>query len=209
MTTLRIGALLASTTAEGPGRRAALWVQGCALRCPGCFNPQLRATSGGWEVDVAEAVAAITSDATVEGVTFLGGEPFDQAVALAAVARAVRALGLSVMTFSGYYLDDLVTGAGPGWLELLGATDLLLDGPFDPSLPELRRPWVGSRNQCFYALTPRYVALIARLDTQLDRVEVRLFRDGGVFLNGQAPATALRSLATVLGAPAYATGRSR
>ncbi|MDI9627955.1 MAG: 4Fe-4S cluster-binding domain-containing protein [Acidobacteriota bacterium] len=27
------------TEAEGPGRRAALWVQGCQFLCPGCCNP--------------------------------------------------------------------------------------------------------------------------------------------------------------------------
>jgi organic radical activating enzyme len=37
----------------------------------------------------------------VEGVTFLGGEPFEQAAAAAELAEVTRARGLSVMTFTG------------------------------------------------------------------------------------------------------------
>ncbi|MGD0006352.1 MAG: 4Fe-4S cluster-binding domain-containing protein, partial [Anaerolineaceae bacterium] len=25
---------------NGPGKRSVVWVQGCTLNCPGCFNPQ-------------------------------------------------------------------------------------------------------------------------------------------------------------------------
>jgi anaerobic ribonucleoside-triphosphate reductase activating protein len=160
----------------------------------------------GRDADVRDIVAALTSDSDIEGVTFFGGEPFDQAVGLAEVARDVRARGLSVMTFSGYFLEDLVTGARPGWLELLGYTDLLVDGPFDASLPDLRRPWIGSRNQGFHVLTPRYAGLAERLTTLPDRVEVRLAADGAIFLNGQAPTAVLRALARAVGAPLPSPG---
>ncbi|HGG57662.1 MAG TPA: 4Fe-4S cluster-binding domain-containing protein, partial [Nannocystis exedens] len=44
---LQIAHIVAITEAEGPGRRFALWVQGCSLHCPGCCNPELFAAAGG------------------------------------------------------------------------------------------------------------------------------------------------------------------
>ena len=82
---LRWSRFLASTTAEGPGLRSALWVQGCSVHCPGCFNPQLWAEMGGRvenPADLAERFVADALSAGVEGITLLGGEPFDQAAAL-------------------------------------------------------------------------------------------------------------------------------
>ena len=38
MAWLNLASFVACTESEGPGRRAALWVQGCSKRCPGCCN---------------------------------------------------------------------------------------------------------------------------------------------------------------------------
>ena len=38
--TLRLHAFLPRSRANGPGWRSVVWVQGCSLGCPGCFNPQ-------------------------------------------------------------------------------------------------------------------------------------------------------------------------
>ena len=46
---LRIAQIVPSTEAEGPGRRFALWFQGCSLRCPGCCNPEMLPFTGGDE----------------------------------------------------------------------------------------------------------------------------------------------------------------
>ncbi len=47
---LRIGAVTARTSAEGPGLRFAVWAQGCSIQCLGCFNPHLWGTQGGTTV---------------------------------------------------------------------------------------------------------------------------------------------------------------
>jgi len=44
---VRVARFIARTGAEGPGTRSALWVQGCTIRCPGCFNPHLWGARGG------------------------------------------------------------------------------------------------------------------------------------------------------------------
>jgi anaerobic ribonucleoside-triphosphate reductase activating protein len=133
--------------------------------------------------DLAERVSQIDG---IEGITFLGGEPFDQAAALAALARNIRAQRLSVMTFTGYQLEMLTSGRRQAWIDLLAATDLLVDGPYDARCPDLVRPWVGSTNQRFHFLTNRYADLAARLNEVPDRLEVRLSSDGTVFINGMA-----------------------
>lgn len=195
---IRVARTISVTQAEGPGQRFAVWVQGCTLRCQGCFNPHLWTERGGRLIPASYlASQAVASD--VEGVTLLGGEPFEQASALAAFARAVRSAGLSVMTFTGYTLDQVraLPGTGPG--ELLEQTDLLVDGPYDAGRIDSSRPWVGSTNQTFHFLTPRYRHLRATLSASPDRVEIRVGADGRVAVNGWASDDALDHLLSGLG----------
>ncbi|MDW4574533.1 4Fe-4S single cluster domain-containing protein [Microbacterium sp. M3] len=205
--TLRWSRFLAATEAEGPGVRSAVWLQGCAVHCPECFNPQLWADRGG-RVTGTAAIAADWAEralaAGAEGVTLLGGEPFDQAAAAASVARIFGAAGLGVMTFTGYPLDRLTAWADAGRDDiaaLLAATDLLCDGPYLRDLPDMRRPWVGSRNQGIRALGPRYATEVSRIAAAggSDRLEVRIDRDGTVAVNGWATDAAIAALLDDLG----------
>jgi len=203
---LRWSRFLAATTAEGPGLRSALWVQGCSVHCPGCFNPQLWAEIGGRvenTAQLADGFVADAQDAGVEGITLLGGEPFDQAAALATIAEAFRAAGLTVMTFSGYTLELLTEWAldRPDIARLLAATDLLIDGPYLQGRPDGIRPWLGSTNQGIRALTPAYATEVARieLDGGLDRLEIRIHPDGRIDVNGWADDAALDALLHDLG----------
>lgn len=192
--TLRIGAVTPVTEAEGPGKRFAVWGQGCSIRCPGCFNPQFWAPTGGSEVDPHD-LAEHAMASQVDGVTLLGGEPFDQASAYASFAHAVRSAGLSVMTFTGHQLEDLVGPAAPEGAEmLLAATDLLVDGPYIADQIDLGRPWVGSRNQRFHFLTDRYRHLETELGDLSDRVEIRVGPDGQIRVNGWASVAMLDEL---------------
>ena len=184
---LRVGARVPVTHAEGPGARFALWLQGCQVRCPGCCNPHLFATDGGVHVTPAallEGVAAVRG--LIEGVTLLGGEPFEQAAALAPFASGVRALGLSVLAFSGYRLEELRARHDAGVDALLAATDVLVDGRYEATRPEADRLWAGSTNQRFHYLTDRYTAAIERPapGEALRSVEIRLTADGRLSLNG-------------------------
>jgi anaerobic ribonucleoside-triphosphate reductase activating protein len=184
---LRIGTVAERTECEGPGVRFALWVQGCAIRCAGCCNPRFFAERGGEVTSAADVVARIRGAAgEIEGVTFLGGEPFDQAAALAEVATATRALGLSVTTFTGYTLEALRARRHPAVSALVAATDLLVDGPYDAARPDTRRRWVGSTNQRFHFLSDRYAPGIElpRPGEPLRRVELELAPDGTVRARG-------------------------
>lgn len=185
--TVRVGSRVAVTLAEGPGARYALWLQGCSLRCAGCCNPHFFEATGGSLVPVSQLLAEVAAERPrVEGVTLLGGEPFEQAGALAPFAAGVRTLGLSVLVFSGYRVEDLRARRDPGVAALLAATDVLVDGRYEAAHPETQRLWAGSTNQRFHYLTDRYSPTIERPAERgaLRSVEVRLGPDGTLSLNG-------------------------
>ncbi len=153
---LRVAQTIPDTEAEGPGRRFALWVQGCTIRCPGCCNPEMFAARGGLEQDPADVAARIIATPGIEGLSVLGGEPFEQAAAVAEVGRLVRAAGLSVMVYSGYTLTELQAKQSAEVDALLGTIDLLADGRYDATRPEPKRRWLGSSNQVLHFFTARY-----------------------------------------------------
>lgn len=180
---LRVAQLIPDTEAEGPGRRAALWVQGCSLRCPGCCNPEMFAPDKGGEVlDTAEVARRVLATPGLEGLSVLGGEPFEQPRAVAEVCRAVRAAGLGVMVYSGYTLEELRAQRSPDVDALLAEVDLLVDGRFEQHNPERRRRWLGSANQRLHFLTSRYREDDPRFATP-NTVELR-FVNGQLTING-------------------------
>jgi anaerobic ribonucleoside-triphosphate reductase activating protein len=153
----------------------------------------------GQSVEVEDLAARIIESPEIEGVTFLGGEPFEQAEPLGRLAERVREIGLSVMAFSGYTYEVLGASSRGDWRRLLGAIDLLVDGPYDMSRPDAERPWVGSTNQRFRFLTPRYRHLASQLAVVPDRVEVRIASDGHLFVNGMCSQDFLGSLRQEVG----------
>src|SRR5262249_55963530 len=158
---LQMAQIVPCTEAEGPGRRFALWFQGCPLRCPGCCNPEMLPFKGGRSLTLVEVVAQVQAARDrqqIEGITLLGGEPLAHAVGAAALVREARLLGLTVMVFSGYTLEEIRGLSEPAAQELLSYTDILVDGPYVRELPDTRRRWVGSTNQQIHFLSDRYRA---------------------------------------------------
>src|SRR5438552_1769005 len=190
--TLRVAQIVPCTEAEGPGKRFALWFQGCPMRCPGCCNPEMLPFEGGRKVPVAD-LAQLVIDAHaqhgVEGVTLLGGEPLAHAAAGVALARAIRERGLTVMIFSGYTIEEARELPDPAVAELLGLTDILVDGRYERDKPDTARRWIGSTNQRIHFLTDRY-----RADDpcwkKKNTIEIRLV-NGELSVNGFPAAAAV------------------
>jgi anaerobic ribonucleoside-triphosphate reductase activating protein len=178
--TLRVHAIEPRSRANGPGARFVVWLQGCTLGCPGCFNPTTHDPTGGREVSV-DAVAAQLREAKVEGLSLSGGEPLQQAAAAVALLDAARALGLSTLAFSGYTLDEI--RALPDGPAVLARLDVLIDGRYvagDRLATGLR----GSANQQIRLLTERYT----RADVEATPVaEIRIGKTGEVILTGVNP----------------------
>ena len=153
--TLKLAAFLPHSRANGPDLRSVLWVQGCALHCEGCFNPDFQPFEGGYEATAAEVIEQLLAQRDTEGVSFSGGEPFTQADALAEVAEAMRAAGKGVLIFTGFEAEALRANRNPGVQCLLAAADLLAAGPYRHDLPQ-SHPLLASANQELVYLTERY-----------------------------------------------------
>jgi anaerobic ribonucleoside-triphosphate reductase activating protein len=185
---LNVAAYLPRSHANGPGLRSVLWVQGCALRCPGCFNPDFLPFDGGKEHTPAEVAAWMLAEPDTEGVSFSGGEPFAQGAALAIVAETARNAGKGVLIFTGQTRARLGASADPGVARLLAAADLLVAGPYQRNRPPPEpHALIASANQELVFLTDRYrgVPLGRR------RSEFRIGADGAVTVTG-FPTTSAR-----------------
>lgn len=162
---LRISHMAYPVTSLGPGSRVALWVSGCRLRCRGCITPGLLDPASGKPVGVAQVADRLLSLSTpVSGITLTGGEPFDQASALAELLDEIAPArpDWSVLAFSGYPLKSMRSHASRA---LLANLDILIAGPYVDTLPRVH-PLAASANQTIHYLSERG----RRLEAQCDRL---------------------------------------
>jgi anaerobic ribonucleoside-triphosphate reductase activating protein len=172
----------------GPGERFVLWVQGCPLHCPGCHNPDFLPFRDATWIDVGTLFERIARVSSIEGVTFVGGEPFAQAGALASLSQRVRRIGLTVLVYSGYTYAELTSGRVPDAELLLAVADLLMDGPYLNDQPS-QRLWRGSNNQRLIALSSRYADKVEAWNQPLGQAfEIRVSADGTLEILGIPPA---------------------
>ena len=180
---MRVGSLIDATEAEGPGLRFVIWTQGCSLGCADCCNPHLWNAAGGedWSQDAlwGRLSEARARHPTLEGLTLVGGEPFEQDAALAALCGRARAAGLSVMAFSGYTRAELEARGSA----LLEEVDLLVDGRYEVERYTAARRWIGSTNQTLHFLSPAYSPSDARFK-EPNHAEVRLDHRGVIQVVG-------------------------
>ncbi len=142
---LRVAGVIEESIVDGPGLRFVLFLQGCPIHCPGCQNPQTWDPDGGTPVAADKVLARILADPLIHGVTFSGGEPFEQAEALLPLACALKERGYDLLAFTGYTLEALLKR--PSCRALLEKLDLLVDGPFLEAEKSLDLRFRGSRNQ--------------------------------------------------------------
>jgi anaerobic ribonucleoside-triphosphate reductase activating protein len=139
-------------------------------------------------ITIGELEHRILATTGIEGVTFVGGEPFAQARALGILAQRIRRAGLSVMVYSGYTVEQLVSVVEPDAMWLLYSTDLVMDGPYRRELPT-QRPWRGSDNQRLIALSQRYADRVEEWNRPVGQdFEVRVRADGTLEVLGIPPA---------------------
>ena len=145
--TIRVCGIEPESIVDGPGFRYVLFVQGCPHRCPGCHNPESHDFDGGQDMTVREVYDQIMSNPHLRGVTFSGGEPFCQVPALLELGRAVKEAGLSLMSYTGYTLEELKGRHDTDTDSLLDMLDILVDGRYVESLRNLTLIYRGSENQ--------------------------------------------------------------
>ncbi len=144
--------------ANGIGVRTTLFVSGCTNHCEECFQPQT------WDFDYGKPFTEETEDELIaackpfyiNGLTLLGGEPFEPSNqrALVSFLRRFReeCPGKTVWAFSGFTLDKelLTDGSHPRCEvtdEMLSLIDVLVDGRFVRALKDISLRFRGSSNQ--------------------------------------------------------------
>lgn len=177
---LRVFNILKNTKVEGPETRYCIWVQGCSRHCKGCQAVHTWSHSGGVLYKVNDIIADIKKQKNIEGVTFLGGEPFEQAEALGIIAKSVKKEGLGVLCFTGGLLEELQKKEENKIL--LENIDLLIDGAFEADKVDYSRPWCGSKNQRYHFLTNRYNEEI--FEKYKNKIEINISKNGTIFMNG-------------------------
>ncbi len=159
MAYLNLASIRLCTESEGPGRRLAIWVQGCERRCPGCCNQDMQSIRKNIIVDTTDLIKLIQQSMKtdeIEGLSFIGGEPILQAEGLGEVANWAHSVGLTVLVFSGYLYDELKAMDNECVNRLLSSTDLLIDGVFIQEEYDTERDWIGSKNQKVHFLSNAY-----------------------------------------------------
>ena len=143
--------------ADGPGVRVTLFVSGCTNHCKNCFQPQTWDFEYGqpFTEETEQHLLELLSPSYINGLTLLGGEPFEpenQRV-LVPFLRRVRSAypKKNIWSFSGFTYEELTTdGTHPRCEvtdEFLSLLDVLVDGRFVEELKDISLRFRGSRNQ--------------------------------------------------------------
>ena len=185
MAYLNLASIRLCTESEGPGKRIAIWVQGCERRCPGCCNLDMHEIRKKIIVDTEDLIELIQKTMTsdeIEGLSFIGGEPMLQAEGLSEIAKWAHSVGLTVLVFTGYLYEELVGMNNSSVDELISNIDLLVDGPYLQELYDTERDWIGSKNQKIYFLTDAYKSGV-EYEKQEHQMEV-LISEKDILING-------------------------
>lgn len=190
---IRIAGFLKRSNVNGPGIRSVIWVQGCPIRCEGCFNKNLWDYNGGTLTDTDNLYTEIIATDGIDGVTFSGGEPFMQARALAELGMRLHARNLTVVTFTGYSYEQIVQSPDDAFRLLMNETDLLISGPFISGL-EKDHPLSGSSNQEVHVLTHRIARELSEPDAHCSVTEFTISPTGSLSITGFPERDLLRKL---------------
>lgn len=190
-----IHAFVGASRVNGPGIRAVLFFQGCSLHCRYCWNPKSHPFNGDERSveEVTRWVLGAHRESALEGVTFSGGEPMQQADALLALVESLQYQlpGLSLGLYSGYSERELKSGRywcrsePPAsarrdiWQSLTGHLDFAVLGRYIVSRPSTL-PLRTSANQKLTLFSSRY----GEQDFERQEVEIHIGAQGLVQVTG-------------------------
>lgn len=143
--TIRIADIVQDSIVDGRGIRMTIFTQGCPHHCRGCHNPHTHDPLGGREVSISEIIDQMKSNPLLDGITFSGGEPFEQIEAVKQLAHEAHRLRLDVWCYTGWTWEEIMQD--PQKRGLLAYIDVLVDGRFDLEQRSLELKWRGSKNQ--------------------------------------------------------------
>ena len=85
----------------------------------------------------------------LRGITFSGGDPWEQAEEFAYMAKVFKKNNLNIWCYTGYTFEYILKHKKErnGWQELITNIDVLVDGKFDINKKDENLKYRGSSNQ--------------------------------------------------------------
>ena len=151
---MRYAGIIKNDVAAGQGVCVTFFVQGCALHCPGCHNPQTWDFEGGYEFTqdtMDKILAALNANGVQRNFCIMGGEPlhpnnrFLTNLVITEVKK--RYPNIKIYVWNGYLYEDLVAKNEKILQNILDNIDVLIDGPFIKEQRDITLAMRGSRNQ--------------------------------------------------------------
>ncbi|MGL4949622.1 MAG: anaerobic ribonucleoside-triphosphate reductase activating protein [Anaeroplasmataceae bacterium] len=156
---MHYGSIKEIDIANGPGLRVSLFVSGCRIHCPGCFNKDSQNFDYGEEfnLDTITHIKRLLNKGYIHGLTILGGEPMEvenQVVLNPFVQEIKKDLPTkSIWLFTGYDLEHEILPVGSKLNipevteEFIKHLDTIVDGRFVEELKDIKLAFRGSSNQ--------------------------------------------------------------
>ena len=143
--------------ANGIGIRTSLFVSGCTHKCKGCFNSEAWDFNYGapFTTEVEEEILKSLEPGFVDGLSLLGGEPFEpqNQLALYPFLKKVkeRFPNKDIWCYTGYLFDKELLSSSrattPVTKDMLSLIDVLVDGKFVEAKKNISLAFKGSENQ--------------------------------------------------------------
>ena len=168
---MRYAKILKDDFNNGTGIGVTLFVQGCPIHCPGCFNAETWDFSGGklFKEENLVTILEHLNKKHISKFSILGGEPLAPEQDLAEIFNILINVriaypNLKIWLYTGYtweQLQERIQQASQTWQktvqdlflkEILKNVDILVAGPFIQEKRDITLPWCGSRNQKIYLL---------------------------------------------------------
>lgn len=185
--------------ANGEGVRTSLFVSGCRHHCKNCFN-DIAWDFGYGELFTEETMEKIFDSIDhpwINGVTLLGGEPFEPENQRVLVPFLVmlreKFPDKTVWCYTGFTIEQILGKSEPKSRaatdvsnEMLSLIDVLVDGPYVESLHDISLKFRGSSNQRVIDMKNQSKAIkscfiLNNKQPLLRGLQIILFVIGGVF----------------------------
>ncbi|MEG1981016.1 MAG: anaerobic ribonucleoside-triphosphate reductase activating protein [Clostridia bacterium] len=142
--TINLAGMVRDSIVDGPGIRTVFFAQGCYHNCEGCHNPETHSFGKGYYYTIDQLVEVAKRNKLGKGITFSGGDPFEQSEAFAILAKRLRSEKYELAAYTGYLFEELTSDDDKEFLKEL---DILIDGKFMIDRRNLDLSFRGSDNQ--------------------------------------------------------------
>lgn len=146
------GRLIKTDMCNGEGIRVTLFVSGCTLNCPGCFNKDSQNFRYGREYtqETEETIIKLLGREHCSGLSICGGDPLEkknQKDVLSLIKRVRKEFHdqKNIWLWTGRTYEEAISDETNK--EIISLIDVLIDGRFIEEKKDKNLLWRGSSNQ--------------------------------------------------------------